>query len=265
MLSFAAITPHPPLLIPAIGGSQLSLVKKTVAAMDELAMELKKIQPHTIAVVSPHGPMRYDKFTINLEDSYRGSFSSYGVYDDAQLDFLGNTPLTKDIMERLRRKYYPVEVIREHTLDYATLVPLYYLIRHLDKRPKIIPLTYTALDWEMHYEFGKILGQAFDEYDQNIVFIASGDLSHRLAEDSPAGYSPYGIKFDHTLLELLKKNEGEKILHLNPEFCSEAGECGLRSIIMGLGTISHFRNSFTQLSYESPFGVGYLVGKWKIG
>jgi AmmeMemoRadiSam system protein B len=265
MINFVAITPHPAVIIPSIGGAQLSLVKKTISAMEDLAEELAKYQPHTIAIISPHGPMRYDKFTINLDESFRGSFSSFGVYDDNEMDFLNNLPLAKKLLERLREEHFPVDLIREEAIDVGSLVPLYYLTSKLERRPKIIPLTFTALSWEMHYQVGKIIGETFEQDDQNIVLIASGDLSHRLTESAPAGYSPYGIKFDHALMEMLKKNEHHKILHLNPEFCNEAGECGLRSIIMTLGAISGFKSSFSQLSYESPFGVGYLVGKWKIG
>jgi len=35
MLNFAAITPHPPLIIPVVGRNYLPLVKKTVNAMEK--------------------------------------------------------------------------------------------------------------------------------------------------------------------------------------------------------------------------------------
>jgi len=73
------------------------------------------------------------------------------------------------------------------------------------------------------------------------------------------------MKFDHALVDLLKRNEVDKIRNLNPEFCDEAGECGLRSIIITLGALADLKYSFKQHSYEGPLGVGYLVGEWKIG
>jgi MEMO1 family protein len=264
MINFAALVPHPPIIVPSIGGSQSKIAKKTTAAMESLAGELKKFQPETIVIISPHGPMRYDKFTINLEENLKGSFSSFGSFDDNEMSFANNPFLSKSILEKLRKVHFPIEPIREKKLDYGTLIPLYYLTKALKNPPKIIPLTYTALDWKTHFEYGRNIGSLLNEVEQNVAIIASGELSHRISEDSPAGYSPYGLKFDSTLSELLKKNEVEKILKLNPEFCEEASECGLRSIIIALGAISDLRCNFHQISYEHPFGIGYLVGRWKI-
>lgn len=263
MITFAAIVPHPPAIIPSVGKSQTNLLRKTISSFEQLSDELRKSQPHTLVVVSPHGQMRYDKFAINLEDAFKGSFSDFGDFDDPEISLLNNSVLAKTLFERLRKKNFPVEVIREQTLDYGTLVPLYHLLKSLEKKPRLITLTFTALDWEMHYNFGKIIGQVFEEVDQNIAFIASADLSQRIAETSPAGFSPYGLKFDQTLMQLLKDGETERILNLNPEFCNEAGQCGLRSIIMALGAIYNRNYNFEQLSYENPQGVGHLVGKWK--
>jgi aromatic ring-opening dioxygenase LigB subunit len=266
MLNFAAISPHPPLIIPAIGRNYLPLVKKTVHAMEKLAAEIKKVQPHTIIIISPHGPMRYDKFTINMEEIFKGDFSQFGVEKGETYRFKNNQSLSWKLLKHLRAEHYPVEAIREEILDYGSLVPLYYLTAELKEKPAIIPLTFTAMDWNMHFNFGKEIAKVIQIEEESIVLVASGDLSHRLTQDAPAEYSPYGAKFDHTLLELLKKNETEKILNLNPEFCDEAGECGLRSILITLGVLSEVTQSpsFQQLSYEAPFGVGYLVGQWKI-
>lgn len=264
MINFAAITPHPAVIIPAIGGSQAKLAKKTTVAMEKLASEIKKFQPDTIVIVSPHGPMRYDKFTINLEENFKGSFAGFGVAEENDLYLANDTFISRSILEKLRRKNFPIEPIREKKLDYGTLVPLHFLAKELKTPPKIIPLTFTSFGWDVHFEIGKNIGALLNEMEKNIAVIASADLSHRITENAPAGHSPYGLKFDQTLIELLKKNEVEKILKLNPEFCEEAGQCGLRSIIMTLGMISQLRYSFTQLSYEHPFGIGYLAGRWKL-
>lgn len=263
MINFAALCPHPALIVPSIGGSQASLAKKTTQAMEQLALDLKKRKPQTIVVISPHGPMRYDKFTVNLETSFKGSFADFGGSEE-QFIFKNDVFLAQQLFSYLKKKEHPVEVIRERALDYGSLVPLSFLVQQLEEPPNILPLTYTSLSWSTHYEFGKDLGKVLNFQEQNIAVIASGDLSHRLIEEAPAGYSPYGTKFDCALMELLKKNEIQKILNLNPDFCNEAGECGLRSIIMALGAISQLKSSFKQLSYEGPLGVGYLVGEWKV-
>lgn len=263
MIVFAAICPHPPAIIPGLKDSEKGRLKKTIRAMEELSEEFKESQPETVIVISPHGPMRYDKFTINLETRLRGDFSDFGAEKET-LDFSNDITLGKDIFSNARKQHLPIEILRESKLDYGTLIPLSYLTADLENKPKLVPLTYTAFNWEMHYNFGKMLGQTIIESERSIALVASGDLSHRLSENSPAGFSPYGDKFDKTLIELLEKNDPKKVASLNPEFCDEASECGLRSILVLLGALDNRRSVFRQLSYESPLGVGYLVGKWKL-
>ena len=65
MLVFAAIVPHPPILIPQIGKDNLKKLKKTVAAFNLLEEDLNAARPDVIVVISPHGEVNFDAFTIN--------------------------------------------------------------------------------------------------------------------------------------------------------------------------------------------------------
>ena len=78
--------------------------------------------------------------------------------------------------------------------------------------------------------------------------------------DGPYGFHPDGPKFDKALIEALKKKDIEKILKLD-ELYPEAGECGLRSFsfLLGILETSGLKWQAKVLSYEGPFGVGYLV------
>ena len=46
---------------------------------------------------------------------------------------------------------------------------------------------------------------------------------------------------------------------MDERLVSVAGECGLRSILILLGILSGNKIKPEVLSYEGPFGVGYLV------
>ncbi len=263
MINFAAICPHSLVLAPDIQSSEKNLLRKTSKAINLLADDLQKKSPETIVIISPHGPMRYDKFTINLESALSGNFSEFGG-DDFEYYFDNDTELSREILRYLRKKHAPLDIVRESNLDYGSLVPLVLLTRKMEHPPKIIPLTFTASDWPAQFQFGKQLGTVLEQSDKNIAILTSSHLSNRLSEESPAGFSPYGIKYDSTLIKLLQENETEKIKALNPEFCEEAGEGGIQGILITLGAIAHTRHSFQQLSYENPLGVGYLVGEWNI-
>jgi len=103
------------------------------------------------------------------------------------------------------------------------------------------------------------------EEDKRYAFIASGDLSHRLKEKGPYHFHPEGPKFDQKLIEFLKKKDVKNFLELDKMF-PEAGECGLRSFSFLLGILEESKIDWQPetLSYEGPFGVGYLVANFRL-
>jgi len=264
MLNFIGVVPFSPAILPEINKKKSLLAKKTFTGLEKFSEELVRSKPSTIFFISPHGPMRYDKFTINLEKKLSGSFYKFGIETHEDYNYSGNYALAKSILKKLRKKDFPIEAIQEEKIDYGTLVPLSFLNKKFKKKPQIITLTFSHLSWETHFELGKILKKILSESEENIALVVNGDLSQRLSDESPEKFSPYGIKFDQTLIKLLKNSETDKIMKLNPDFCKEAGELGLKSIIIALGLLDKTRNKFSQISYEAPFGGGYLVGRWVI-
>lgn len=264
MINFIGIVPFSPALIPEINKKDYLLTKKTVAGLEKLAEELVHSNPETIFFISPRGPMRYDKFTINVEKNLKGSFEKFGIEDHEDYHYSGNYPLARRILKELRAQDFPIEAIQEDEIDYGTLVPLTFFEKKFKRKPKIINLTFTSLNCQTHFRLGKLLKKILAGTEENIAFVVNGDLSQRLSDNSPETYSPYGTKFDQILIKLLKNSQTEKILKLNPDFCQEAGELGLRSILIALGLIDKTRYKFFQISYEAPLGSGYLVGRWKV-
>jgi len=262
MLSFAAICPHPPIIIPTIGSKEdLEVVKKTISGYKELEKKILKINPEIILIISPHGPVFSDVFSINLSEKYIGDFQQFGDFS-TKLEFKGNLGFVNKIRERLETKI-PTIIINEEKLDHGTLVPLYYLTQKL-KNFSIIPIGYSFLSYQKHLEFGRIIKEEILKSNKKIAVIASGDLSHRLTFDAPAGYSPKGKIFDEQLIKFLKKKAINSILKMDQNLIEEAGECGFRSIIILLGILQDLNYQPELLSYEGPFGVGYLVMNFKI-
>lgn len=258
MISFASICPHPPIIIPGIGRPKdLKAVSKTISAMEKLRADLEKINPDTILIISPHAPTDTDGFVINSEINLRGNLIDFGL--DEVSDFNNNIGLTEKIAYFSDISGIPVH-LHENFLDHGALVPLYYLTRNI--KPKLIHCSFSFLDFKTHYEYGEIIGKVLQETDKKIAVVASGDLSHRLTLDAPAGYSPQGQEFDAMLQKMLLKRDISGILNFDPNLVEAAGECGLRSIIILLGILQGQYNYYC-LNYEGPFGVGYLVAELK--
>lgn len=257
MICFAAIAPHPPIIIPGIGeGEDLKRVQKTILAMERLRQDLEKTKPDTIILISPHAPLEFDSFGINSAQALTGDLSGFGL--DKQFEFKNDLEIAREICEislarKINAHFY------ESALDHGAMVPLYYLIENI--KPKLVHLSFSGLDFLSHYQYGELIGEILADNFKRVAVIASGDLSHRLTSGAPAGYSFQGKKFDQKLIEFLKEKKENDILNFNETFVEEAGECGLRSIIMLLGIVKLEEWHFDLFSYEGPFGVGYLVGR----
>jgi len=65
-------------------------------------------------------------------------------------------------------------------------------------------------------------------------------------------------KFDKKLVSMVEKGDVEGVIGLDPFWVDEVKECGLRSVCTALGVVGE--KKFKVLSYEGPYGVGYLVG-----
>jgi MEMO1 family protein len=264
MLRFAAILPHPTIIIPSIGKSNLNLARKTVNAMKAAGEKFRAVKADTVVLVSPHGPVQYDKFIINYSPTLRGGLSQFG--DTRKFIFENDREMVDEMVAKSREAHLPVGLVRELELDRGALVPLHYLVseKDLNYNPRLVHMSFSMLPLEYHFQYGEILGKILQKTTKKISFVASGNLSHRVMPDAPAGYSPQGRIFDRTLVDLVKKKNVKGILNLDRGFIEEAGECGLRSIAILLGALSGSRWEVKSLSYEAPFGVGYMVANINI-
>lgn len=259
MISFAAITPHPPIIIPGIGQeADLQLVANTVVAMRKLGQELEAINPDVLVIVSPHAPLEPYSFGINRRRHLEGSFLDFGLDRSFRMD--NDLQLVDHIMFAGQNNDEDVKVHAfESQLDHGALVPLFYLTRNI--QPLVVHLSFSFLSLERHFDFGEVIGKIIGQDPRSVAIVASGDLSHRLTKHAPAGYSSRGAEFDRELISMLSNNFIRNILGLKSTFTDEAGECGLRSIVMLLGMLKQEKYSFRLLSYEGPFGVGYLTAR----
>ncbi|MCX6778690.1 MAG: AmmeMemoRadiSam system protein B [Candidatus Magasanikbacteria bacterium] len=261
-LVFAAFTPHPPLLIPNIGKENIDKLQATKKALEEMEKTLYISQPDTLLFITPHSKLFPESFTINANPELSFDFKDFG---DLATRGTFNTDLNliADISNAAKNQHIPLILQSDPSLDYGTGVPLFYLSQHLSNI-KIIPIGYSLLDFKKHFDFGYFLKDIIMDSSKRVAVIASGDLSHRLSDKSPAGFSVMGKKFDDTLIETLKNGNISGLINMDEKFCQEAGECGLRSLLVLMGVLRNMNYNLKLHSYESPFGVGYLAADFAL-
>lgn len=54
MIVYGLISPHPPIIIPSIGGANLSRVSNTITAMEQASAELGQAAPQELIIIAPH-------------------------------------------------------------------------------------------------------------------------------------------------------------------------------------------------------------------
>ena len=201
----AAISPHPPIILPTVGSEEdRAQVKNTIESLEKLGKKLKETNPDSVIISAPHP-------------------------------------------------------------DWGFNVPLFFLAK--DFKGEITTYLVGLEEPRFYFEKGKEVYKSISQRSnsQKVALIASGDMSHCLKEEGPYGFNPDGPKYDKALIDALKKKDIETILKLD-DLYPEAGECGLRSFCFLLGILEASGINWQPeiLSYEGPFGVGYLVANFKL-
>ncbi len=166
--------------------------------------------------------------------------------------------------EKLKELNVDSIIISAPHSDWGFNVPLFFLAK--DFKGEIETYLIGTESPKFYFEEGKkTYNSKFKIQNSKFAIIASGDLSHCLKKDGPYGFHSDGPKFDKALINALKKKDIETILKLDETY-SEAGECGLRSFCFLLGILEASGINWQPeiLSYEGPFGVGYLVANFKL-
>jgi aromatic ring-opening dioxygenase LigB subunit len=263
---FSGLSPHPPILVPEIGGNEIEKCMKSRQGLQAFSKKLVEANPELLILITPHGPTFYDALSVYTLPSYFGNFRQFGA-PHVKIEAKGAPETGIQIIKKAKEKKIPVLELNEaafkkysipSSLDHATMVPLYYFQEAGLNIPMVL-ISIGFLPYPELFEFGKCIPEALAEEKKRIAVVASGDLSHRLIPTAPAGYDPIGKEFDRTMIELLKAQDAQSILKLDADLIERAGECGFRPILIMLGAIQNLKLQSEVISYEGPFGVGYGV------
>lgn len=257
MLVFAAITPHTPLLLEAVGKTERESLRATIKAFDVLRAAMTRATPDILVILSPHSELVTDAFAFNLSDHYEADFKEFGDLGTKRR-FMPDVAFIDRAQRTLRKTNHSITLVSSKKIDYGAGVPL-ALLTAPKSAHRIVPITRTGLDFKAHFQFGEALGDLIQSTDRRIALIASSNLSHKLSSNSPAGFSSVGAEFDAIVRQAIETNNNGKLIAISPELVKTAEPCGFRVLLMLLGALSHFPVIPRVLSYDNPFGVGYLT------
>lgn len=262
------ILPHPPIIVPGIGHGRERDANATIEAVKRAAKEIGKDKPSTIILSTPHAPCFRDYVYMADSETLEGDFAAFGS-PGIKSSFTNNWDLAESIAGKAEAAGIAAGGLNESQkrqfgindrVDHGALVPLCFIEKELEEF-NLVLISTPFLPLRELYEFGKCIREAVRESDERVVYVASGDLSHRLTPDAPAGYNPKGREYDEQLVEKVSRADAKGLVETDLNFLEKAGECGTRSIVMMFGALGGMKLEPDVYSYEGPFGVGYLIAK----
>ncbi|MFZ5974099.1 MAG: AmmeMemoRadiSam system protein A [Bacillota bacterium] len=263
------LLPHPPIIVPGVGGGRETEAAKTIASMERVAEEIGRLRPDTVVLLSPHAPVFSDYAFMYDAPVLKGDLKQFGT--NAEVSFHQDSALRVEIERRMQANGIPGGALDEsvmrrnqikNTLDHGAVVPLYFAGAKYSGF-KLVVLSAPALDMQMLYRLGYVIREAAEALGRKIAVVASGDLSHRVNAESPYGACPEGEQFDSFINGSLEANDIPRLLSVDHALREKAGECGYRPLVMLCGAFDGVRAGIQVLSYEAPFGIGYGVAAFR--
>jgi AmmeMemoRadiSam system protein A len=258
---FGIVSPHPPIMVAAVGGSRAEVTRASSDALKAAGQALAVFDPDAVVVMSPHAPALADAIAVDDSPSMSGAMSQFG---DANVhSWTGDPHLAHALLTELAARDVPAvartddDRLRPGWLDHAVLVPLSFLDPLQHYPLVVISLSYRP--YAEHRVVGQALADAAARTGRRIAFVASGDLSHRLTPDAPAGYSPRAASLDEAIVGLVRQGRLKDLSAIDQGLVDAGGECGLRSFIALGGFAGEDPVPTRVLAYEGPWGVGYLT------
>jgi aromatic ring-opening dioxygenase LigB subunit len=254
-----AILPHPPILVPPIGKDRLKEAEQSKNAFAEITKRFQAADFDTIIVITPHGDVGQASVPVYTGHVFEGNFGAFGLPRPSFV-YKGDPQLGLAIVKETTLATACPETI----LDHGVLVPLYYPTMAGIKK-LLLPIAIAFMPLSKLFEFGQAMSRTIDRLGRKVLLIASADMSHRLTPEGPSGFSPRGKEFDDKLVELVKNYDVNGILKFDPDLAEDAGQDALWSIAILLGALDGKQVKPEVLSYEGPFGVGYMIAALELG
>ncbi len=255
----AYMVPHPPMIVPEVGRGSEQQIEATRKAYVRVAEEIAALKPETIIISSPHTVMYSDYFHISPGRSAEGSFARFRA---PQVRFREeyDEELVKAVRRLAEEKGLPAgtDGEREPALDHGTMVPLYF-IRQKYTGFRLVRVGLSGLPLEDHYRLGQTIRRAVEETGRRAVFVASGDLSHKLQSYGPYGFAPEGPRYDERIMDVCGRAAFGELFDFDEVFCERAAECGHRSFVIMAGALDGMSVEAEKLSHEDVTGVGYGI------
>jgi len=232
VLIAAAVCPHPPLLVPAIGAGQRGI--EAVRTACATALESVRAADPELLVVVGTGPS-----TVTHDGSAVADFTPWGA--DLQLRLPGESGPTGE------------------PLPLALSVGVWLV----DQSGWATDTLAVAVATAATVEDCQRLGEGLADRADRVAMLVMSDGSARRSTTGPRPFDPQAVDHDGTVVGALAQGEGSGLLALDAALSAAVDAEGLNPLRV-LGGAAAETAFDTQVLYDdAPLGVGYYVAVWE--
>jgi aromatic ring-opening dioxygenase LigB subunit len=267
-LLYACIAPHAGDLIQETADDP-ERVAPTRASMHQMGESLRALAPETVVIITPHGFRVPTALTVAIAEKAKARWSP-----DVKLDFDVDTEMASSIAERAEE--FSVPLVRYIygasggpdcfiPLDWGAVVPLYFLAHGFEPKPRLVLVSpMRDLPHQLHYDFGRAIGQVLRDSPARCALIASADQAHAHNSDGPYGFDEAASKYDVWMQEVIRNGNLDDLLAADPVLVEAAKPDSLWPTLILAGALSENPLTPRLLSYEVNVYFGLMCAEFRV-
>lgn len=257
MLVFAGFIPNSPLLLPSVNRLHTAQVRRTTAALSEVAAALTFARPDVLVIVGEISGQYDREFFVDFADPYRATFREFG--DLQQEDTYSPSFAFIDKLQRTaRQRSVGLSLETGDELPFTLGIPLHFLTEH--HTPALVPLsTAEGQGLKEHFALGQLVRDVAHETGLRVAIVAVGHASHTASDLSPSGFHTAGPELADKLVDLIATKNAAGLQQLPDSLRADAQETCVRELAVVFGALDGTSQPFTVHSHEAPLGVSFIV------
>lgn len=270
-LIFGGIAPHGSSIIEELSGEELHMFSPIRAGMVELGNRVKKYNPDTIVILTPHGLKLKGYNAVYISSYCGGSLTENGGTISAQ--FKCDVPLAQAILIRAVSQGIPCIGANYGTstgessnlpADWGVLIPMWYMGARDDVKPEIVVIGPTRdIPLEQLVSLGRVIAMSAEESGKKVALIASADQAHAHDPNGIYGFDSAAEEYDKQVVSIIKENRLQELLSMDADFIERAKPDSLWQMLILYGALTVVPMKSDFISYQVPTYFGMLTASFE--